>query len=52
MFNISLNQKQVLWITNNSLTVIRVVIFILTIVSAALYHGVVLADPVMGGSVG
>ena len=46
------NQQRRLWIANNSRTIIRAFVLLAIIGYALIDLDVVLADPVMGGSVG
>ncbi|HKZ43937.1 MAG TPA: hypothetical protein VJZ78_02755 [Anaerolineales bacterium] len=52
MFKLVNYQQKLLWLTKNSGTIIRVLILLVVITAALINPDIVLADPVMGGSVG
>ena len=52
MFKYAFNKPQLVWIANNLGTVLKVMILMALVISFMFNPDVVLAEPVMGGSVG
>ena len=52
MFKHVLNQIQIGWVSENSGTLLKILLILLVVIASLINPDIVLADAVMGGSVG